>query len=77
MRTLEINGEPWFVLKDICTVLEMGGNRAGEVVKRLEEDEYDSIGVTDSLGREQETTIINESGLYSLHFFHTFTSFVH
>lgn len=66
VRTMEINGEPWFVLKDICTVLEMGSNRAGEVVKRLEEDEYDSIGVTDSLGRAQSAYIINESGLYSV-----------
>lgn len=66
VRTVEMNGEPWWVLKDVCTVLEMGANRAGEVVKRLEADEYDSIGLTDSLGREQSTYIVNESGLYSV-----------
>ncbi|MBQ3970303.1 MAG: phage antirepressor KilAC domain-containing protein [Clostridia bacterium] len=61
-----IDNEPWFVLKDVCVVLEMGANRAGEIVKRLEKDEYDSIGLTDSLGREQNAYIINESGLYSV-----------
>jgi prophage antirepressor-like protein len=66
VRTVEVNGEPWWVLKDVCTVLEMDANRAGEVVKRLEQDEYDSIGLTDSLGREQKTYIVNESGLYSV-----------
>lgn len=66
VRTIELDGEPWWVLKDVCTVLEMGANRAGEVVKRLEADEYDSIGLTDSLGREQSAYIVNESGLYSV-----------
>lgn len=66
VRTVEVNGEPWWVLKDVCTVLEMGSNRAGEVAKRLEPDEYDSIGLTDSLGREQSVYIVNESGLYSV-----------
>lgn len=66
VRTVLVNGEPWWVLKDVCTVLEMGVNRAGEVVKRLEADEYDSIGLTDSLGREQSAYIVNESGLYSV-----------
>ena len=66
VRTVIIDNEPWFVLKDVCVVLEMGANRAGEVVKRLEKDEYDSIGLTDSLGREQNAYIINESGLYSV-----------
>ncbi len=66
VRTLTLNNEPWWVLKDVCGILEMGANRAGEVVKRLEKDEYDSIGLTDSLGRQQNTYIINESGLYSV-----------
>lgn len=66
VRTLTIAGKPWWVLKDVCTALEMGGNRAGEVIKRLDEDEYDAIGLTDSLGRMQKTYIVNESGLYNV-----------
>ncbi len=66
IRTLVKDGEPWWILKDICQVLEMKSNSAGEVVKRLDKDEYDSIGLTDSLGRKQKAYIVNESGLYSI-----------
>jgi prophage antirepressor-like protein len=66
VRTVIRNGEPWWILKDICRVLEMKSNSAGEVVKRLDKDEYDSIGLTDSLGRKQKTYVVNESGLYSI-----------
>lgn len=63
VRTLELNGEPWFVLKDVCGALEMSTKH---VTDRLEEDEVNQIHLTDSLGRQQNTTIINESGLYSV-----------
>lgn len=66
VRTVEKDGVTWWVLKDVCNVLEMKDNSAGEVVKRLDKDEYDSIGVTDNLGREQNTYVINESGLYNV-----------
>lgn len=66
VRTLIRSGEPWWILKDICHVLEMKANSAGEVVKRLDKDEYDSIGLTDSLGRKQKAYVVNESGLYSI-----------
>lgn len=64
VRTMEVNGEPWFVLKDVCSVLGLGS--AHKVADRLDEDERNQIPLTDSLGREQETTIINESGLYNV-----------
>ena len=64
IRTLEINGEPWFVLADVCKVLEIA--RGTKVAERLEEDEVRQTSVIDSLGREQKTYIINESGLYSV-----------
>ena len=64
VRTVEINGEPWFVLKDVCSVLGLGS--AHKVADRLDEDERNQIPLTDSLGREQETTIVNESGLYNV-----------
>lgn len=37
VRTIEINNEPWWVLKDVCTVLELGSPH--KVADRLEEDE--------------------------------------
>jgi prophage antirepressor-like protein len=63
VRTVIINGEPWWVLKDVCDVLEIGNSR--DVVVRLDDDEkgVDSI---DTLGGKQKMTIINESGLYSV-----------
>lgn len=62
VRTVEVNGEPWFVLKDVCAVL--GLSTPARVAERLDPDEVSQTHLTDSLGREQETTIVNESGLY-------------
>jgi len=63
-RTIIINGEPWFVLNDVCQVLDLGSSH--KVAERLDEDDRNLIPVTDSLGRQQETTVINESGLYAV-----------
>lgn len=62
VRTVEINNEPWFVLKDVCTVLGISNHKM--TAQRLDMDEVSQTYLTDSLGRKQETTIINESGLY-------------
>lgn len=63
VRTLEIDGEPWFVLKDVCEVLEISNHK--NVATRLDEDEK-GVHLMDTLGGAQNTTIINESGLYSV-----------
>lgn len=64
VRTVDVNGEPWWVLKDVCTVLEL--TTPARVAERLDKDEVSLTHLTDSIGRQQETTIINESGLYSV-----------
>lgn len=64
MRTLQLDGEPWFVLKDVCTAIGIKDHVT--VSKRLDEDEVGLAQVTDGMGRTQETTIVNESGLYSV-----------
>lgn len=64
VRTVLIDGEPWFVLKDVCSVLSLGSPH--KVADRLDGDERNQIPLTDGLGRQQETTIINESGLYNV-----------
>ena len=64
IRTVEKDGEPWFVLKDVCQVLELA--EPHRVAARIDEDERTQMTVTDSMGRQQETTIINESGLYNV-----------
>lgn len=58
------NGEPWFVAKDVCGVL--GIQQPVRAVENLDSDEVSKTHVTDSLNRQQETYIINESGLYAL-----------
>lgn len=63
VRTIQQNGEPWFVLKDVCSVLGLTNKH---LTDRLDEDEVNQIHLTDSLGREQKTYIINESGLYTV-----------
>lgn len=62
VRTAEKGGEPWFVLKDVCEVLGLG--TTARVAERLDLDEVSQTHITDSVGRQQDTTIVNESGLY-------------
>jgi prophage antirepressor-like protein len=62
VRTVIIEGEPWFVLKDVCNALEIGNS--SDVNKRIEKGDLDIIDLADSLGRIQKTTILNEYGLY-------------
>lgn len=64
VRTVQKDGEPWFVLKDVCDVLEL--TTPARVAERLDGDEVSLAHLTDSLGRTQPTTIINESGLYNV-----------
>ncbi len=64
VRTVEINGEIWWVLKDVCGVLEISNSKM--VAERLDDDEVSLTYITDSLGRNQDTTVINESGLYNV-----------
>lgn len=64
VRTVQIDGEPWFVLKDVCVVLGIADHKVA--ARRLEEDEVCQTPLTDSLGRMQETSVINESGLYNV-----------
>lgn len=67
VRTVIINGEPWFVGKDVALVL--GYSKPLDAIARhVDEDDSVKHGLTDSLGRNQETILINESGVYSLIF---------
>lgn len=63
VRTIEKNGEPWFVLKDVCDVL--GLDSTHKVADRLDEDEKGRNSIP-TPGGKQEMTIINESGLYNV-----------
>lgn len=64
IRTIEKDGEPWFVGKDVATAL--GYNNPRDAFKKHIDEEDKGVAKCDTLGGTQETTIINESGLYSL-----------
>ncbi len=63
VRTIEKDGEPWFVLADVCKVLELSSPH--KVADRLEPDELTGIELR-SGGQKRKMTIINESGLYAV-----------
>lgn len=65
LRTLQRDGEPWFVLKDVCKVLNMDTSKIKQVADRLDPDEKGRYQIP-TPGGPQDTTIINESGLYAV-----------
>lgn len=68
VRTVERDGQPWLVGKDVAEAL--GYKNTKDALERHVDDEdkrqNDGVVIHDSIGREQHPVIINESGLYSL-----------
>ena len=63
LRTVSIEGEPWFVAKDVCDALEVKNSR--DAISRLDSDEK-GVVLTDTPGGKQDLQAVNEAGLYSL-----------
>lgn len=63
IRTLNLDGEPWFVAADVCKALLIVNSR--DALTRIDDDEKGVVS-TDTLGGRQEVTIVNEPGLYAL-----------
>jgi prophage antirepressor-like protein len=64
IRLEDREGEPWFVLSDVCRVLDIAN--VGNAAARLDDDERDDIALADAIGRTQNVVAVNESGLYRL-----------
>lgn len=65
IRTLDIDGVVWFVGKDVAKLL--GYERPTKAVQdHVDKEDINGVPIRDSIGRMQQTPIINESGLYSL-----------
>lgn len=65
IRTVEKDGTPYFVGKDVADVL--GYERpAKAIADHVDEEDRDEVPIQDTIGRMQKTSVINESGLYSL-----------
>lgn len=64
IRTVELDGEPWLVGKDVATAL--GYSDTDQALRRHVDDEDKLTRNFDGSGQNRSMTIINESGLYSL-----------
>lgn len=60
IRTVNIDGEPWFVAKDVCDIL--GVKNTTQSMQQLEDFERAMFNI----GRQGEANIISESGFYAL-----------
>jgi prophage antirepressor-like protein len=66
VRMMLLDGEPWFVARDVCAVLGISNGR--DAVSRLDEDGVGTADVIDSMGRSQRASVVSEPGLYELIF---------
>lgn len=68
VRTLNIDGEPWFVAADVCKALDIGN--PSQAISKLDDDEKVTLttneGHSGKLGGAQMLNVISEAGLYSL-----------
>lgn len=66
VRTLEVDGEPYFVGKDVADIL--GYKRTADAIREHVDEEDKGVGKIQTRGGKQPVTLINESGLYALIF---------
>lgn len=64
LRVVTVNGDPWFVAKDVCNILGLGN--VGQALIGLDDDEKSSISISDGTPGNPNKAIISEPGLYSL-----------
>lgn len=64
--TTDEQGEPWFVLKDICDALDL--KNISDVASRLDSDGVGTTEVLDNRGVRQKTNVVTEAGLYEVIF---------
>lgn len=66
VRTLEVDGEPYFVGKDVADIL--GYKRTADAIREHVDEDDKGVGKIQTRGGKQSVTLINESGLYALIF---------
>lgn len=69
IRIIDRNGEPWFVLSDVCRALNH--SNPSQAVKLLDSDERDTLDASSGIEmvagpNVQQLTIVSEAGLYRL-----------
>lgn len=66
VRTIEMDGEPWFIGKDVATVLGYSNTRDA-LAKHVDAEDKNTVAIHDGIGNPNKT-VINESGVYALIF---------
>lgn len=69
VRTIEKDGEVWFVAKDVCDILEL--KNPSDALKSLDDDERSSLRISEGTspkGGNPNFNVISEAGLYKLAF---------
>ena len=66
VRSILIDGDPWFVGKDVASSLGYSNHRKALLDHVDGEDKLDGVTIRDPIGRGQKPIFISESGLYSL-----------
>lgn len=64
VRTVQKDGQPWFVAADVCRALELG--QVTNTIRRLDEDEKALISIKGISRGNDQVSIVNEPGLYTL-----------
>jgi len=65
IRTIEIDGIVWFVAIDVATILGYANPRDA-IKKHVDDEDKNTVAIRDGIAGNPNTTVINESGLYSL-----------
>lgn len=61
---IDKNGGPWFIAKDVCDILGLSNNR--KAISSLDDDEKNTVTISDGIPGNPNKTIVSEPGLYKL-----------
>ncbi|HCC8047987.1 TPA: antirepressor protein [Enterobacter cloacae] len=64
VRIVKLNGEPWFVAKDVCAALELTNSRMA--LQALDDDERNTVTLTYGIRGNPNHSAVSESGFYKL-----------
>lgn len=67
VRTIQIDGDPWFVGKDVAAALEYENTRDA-ISRHVDEEDKNTVAFHDGIRGNPNMTVINESGVYALIF---------
>lgn len=64
VRVVYLNGDPWFVAKDVCEALEISNSR--DALKALDVDEKNTVALSYGIRGNPNHSVVSESGFYKL-----------